>query len=174
MKKIIVYGIFALVFFAVNVPATEAATTTQAVLTEQNVEMRVREYFKDMPVMIEIARCESKFRQYTDSGSPLRGGSSGGMVGVFQFFESIHSSVATNLGFDLTTLEGNIAYAKHVYESEGVSPWNSAKACWDVPIEKLVNSVKITTSPAKQQLEAQVPLLLKIIELLKELQRLRA
>lgn len=103
--------------------ATTTATTTTT--TSVSVEQRVRQYFIDTPVMVDIARCESKFRQFTDSGSVLRGGSTGGMVGVFQFYEQIHAAPARALGFDITTLEGNLGYARVVYERSGTTPWRS-------------------------------------------------
>ena len=131
------------------------------------VEEEVREFFADTPVMIEIARCESKFRQYNADGTPLRGGWSGGMVGVFQFFESVHAPGASALGFDLTTLEGNLGYAKHVYTQSGTTPWNSAKACWesaaDTPKKTELSDNEIT------QLQARIKELTKIVMLLQEL-----
>lgn len=148
----------------------ESEITGTVYLTQAEVEARTREYFKDTPVMIEIARCESKFRQFTDSGNVLRGGSAGGMVGVFQFFESIHTTPAKALGFDITTLEGNLGYAKHVYNTEGTTPWNSAKACWNIP-------TTATPTPAikasKADLQKQIDLLLQLISLLKQLQSLK-
>jgi hypothetical protein len=96
-----------------------------------NVEERVREYFVDMPVMIEIARCESKFRQYTDSGNPFYGGAGGAMVGVFQVYTTVHAAYAKNtLNYDITTLEGNLGYAKYLYQTEGTQPWMSSFPCW--------------------------------------------
>lgn len=174
MKKYFTIGTVVLIFFGASLQLTEAATTTTSFPTQSEVEERVREYFEDTPVMIQIARCESNFRQYTDSGSVLRGGNGGGMVGVFQFFESVHAGAATNLGHDITTLEGNLAYAKHVYKSEGTSPWNSAKDCWDVLENNTSNTDNTNLNPKEERLKLQIELLLKIIELLKELQRLQA
>lgn len=148
-----------------NVQDTESETTKTTYQNQVEVEVRVREYFKDIPVMIEIARCESKFRQFTDSGNVLRGGSAGGMVGVFQFFESIHTAPAKALGFDITTLEGNLGYAKHLYNTEGTTPWNSAKACWNVPTTN--------SHTDKADLEKQITLLKQIIKLLIELRELK-
>src|SRR5690606_12508644 len=97
MKKII-YSAFLFAGVLLSTNDALAATATSAdeltYLNSRAVEEKVRDYFADTPVMVEIARCESKFRQYTDSGQPLRGGSGGGMVGVFQFFESIHQNAA--------------------------------------------------------------------------------
>lgn len=143
--------------------ATSKTTVSTEFFTPAQSETKVREYFKDTPVMIEIARCESAFRQYTDGGNVLRGGASGGMVGIFQFFESIHAVPAKNLGFDITTLDGNLGYAKHVYTSEGTVPWNPAKACWDVAPAKT-----ITKSADKEKLRQQITLLLKLITLLQK------
>ena len=39
--------------------------------------------------------------------------------------------VAEKLGLNLKTLRGNMAYAKYLYEKEGVAPWKSSSSCWD-------------------------------------------
>ena len=148
--------------FTASAATTKTASTSEF-FTPAESEAKVRAYFKDIPVMIEIARCESKFRQFTDSGTVLRGGDSGGMIGVFQFFESIHSTPAKTLGFDLATLDGNLGYAKHVYTTEGTVPWNPAKACWDIAPAKTV-----TKSADKEKLRQQITLLLKLITLLQK------
>jgi hypothetical protein len=107
-----------------------AATAQAQVGLNVDVETKVREYFADTPVMIEIARCESKFRQYADSGNPFYGGMGGLMVGVFQVYTDVHSSFALSIGHDITTLEGNLGYAKHLYLTEGTKPWVSSFPCW--------------------------------------------
>lgn len=143
--------------------ATGKTTSANEIFTKAESEAKVRAYFKDIPVMIEIARCESEFRQYTDAGNVLRGGDSGGMIGVFQFFESIHAVPAKALGFDLATLDGNLGYAKHVHISEGTVPWNPAKDCWDVaPAKAVVKDVD------KEKLRQQITLLMKLITLLEK------
>jgi len=119
-------------FLSCQISLVEAATTSGASSTSDislsvhdraAVESRVREYFSDIPVMIEIARCESTFRQFTDSGSVLK--TAAGMVGVFQLYGEVHETAATALGFDIDTLEGNIGYAKHLYQNSGTTPWRS-------------------------------------------------
>lgn len=146
-----------------TVLAATSTTPATEFLTPVEVEVKVRDYFKDVPVMIEIARCESKFRQYTDSGNVLRGGASGGMIGIFQFFESVHTVPAKNLGFDLATVDGNLGYARHLYEAQGTTPWDPAKDCWDVAPVKAVTT---TTDTAK--LRQQITLLTKLISLLQK------
>ena len=162
-------GLILLVIFLLNTEAANATTKTTPVtpVTQIETEKRVREFFKDTPVMIEIARCESNFRQFTDAGNVLRGGDSGGMVGVFQFFESIHAAPAKALGYDIATLEGNLGYAKQMYKNEGTTPWNPAKSCWDV------KPATVKPPATRAELEAKIKKLLEIIKLLKQLQELK-
>ena len=156
-----IFGLLLLSGFASTALAVE--TTAQATSTPaQTVEETVRDYFADIPVMIEIARCESKFRQFADSGNVLRGGVGGQMVGVFQFFDRYHTSPAYERGFDIETLEGNLAYARYTYEREGTTPWNSARACWDIPSVSTAKTVAVSDA----ELRKQIALLKQIIELL--------
>jgi len=157
---LLIYGMF-----ISSATITHAATTTATSSTELKdpaaIEKRVREHFADAPVMIEIARCESKFSQYTDAGNVLRGGNGGLMIGIFQFFESIHATPALALGFDLSTVEGNIGYARHVYTQQGTTPWVSC-----VPD---VIPVTVVKTMSKADKELQIKLLTKVVELLTEL-----
>lgn len=107
-----------------------------------DVESAVRAYFAETPVMIPIAKCESKFRQYTDNGNPLYGGAGGKMVGVFQIHSDVHASFARGKGMDIETLDGNMEYAKYLYEREGTQPWISSFPCWgkEVSTETEANS----------------------------------
>jgi len=96
----------------------------------QTVEEYVRDYFADLPVMIAIAKCESQFRQTDKSGKLLKNTNSSA-IGVFQIMSSIHDANAEkNLGIDITTIEGNAAYARYLFEKSGTKPWNASKACW--------------------------------------------
>ena len=113
-------------FFLLSIPAISLAQVGLNV----DVEAAVRAKFADTQVMIDIARCESRFRQYTDTGNPLYGGYQAKMVGVFQVYEDIHAEYAKGLGMDIYTLEGNLAYGKHLYDREGTQPWLSSFPCW--------------------------------------------
>lgn len=168
MSKIIYGGgCVALLLFMLSTAAAHAAAATTAsstasstvatttILSPSQIETKVREYFADVPVMIEIAQCESNFRQFTDSGKVFYGGAGGGMVGVFQFYESIHAGPAAQLGFDLDTLDGNIGYAKHVYEKQGTAPW---RAC--------VPATSVTLDP---QTKLKIEIMKKLIGLLQQL-----
>lgn len=94
------------------------------------VEEYVRGYFSDIPVMIEIAKCESRFRQYDTNGEVLRGVVNSLDRGVMQINEYYHLETAEKLGYDILTIEGNTAYARYIFEKSGVKPWVSSSPCW--------------------------------------------
>lgn len=137
---------------AESVASTTASTTN---LTPAEIEAKVRVAFADVPVMIEIAKCESKFRQFTDAGNVFYGGAGGGMVGIFQFYESIHKTAAATLGYDLATVDGNIAYAKHLYKEQGVTPWQSC--------------VPATVPVLDANTQQRIKLMMQLIDLLQQL-----
>jgi len=94
------------------------------------VEEYVRNYFSDIPVMVEIARCESHFRQYDKDGDVLRGEKNSLDRGVMQINEYYHNETSDRLGYDILTLEGNTSYARALFEKYGVKPWISSYPCW--------------------------------------------
>ncbi len=103
-----------------------------------NVEADVRAYFKDTPLLAEIARCESRFRHLGDNGEILRGKVNKSDVGVMQINKYYHDDEALKLGFNLNTLQGNMAFAQWLYDKKGSAPWQSSSGCWQkyVPIAK--------------------------------------
>jgi hypothetical protein len=106
-------------------------TGTRVVFKNFNsVEQTVRVYFADLPILVRIAKCESHFRQYDDKGEVLSGVANYMDRGVMQINELYHNSKALTLGMDIHTLEGNLEYARHLYEQEGTRPWMSSSSCW--------------------------------------------
>lgn len=95
-----------------------------------NTEARVREYFKDIPIMIQVARCESTFRHTLEDGSVLKGKVDSRDTGVMQINTYYHGTTAVQLGLDLEVLEDNMAYARHLYERQGTQPWSASSPCW--------------------------------------------
>ena len=95
-----------------------------------NTEAIVRDYFKDIPVMIQVARCESTFQHTLADGSVLRGKVDSADTGVMQINKRYHTATATALGLNLDDIYGNMAYARHLYEKQGVQPWSASAPCW--------------------------------------------
>jgi hypothetical protein len=92
------------------------------------------------------------------------------MVGIYQFFESIHAAGAKALGFDIATLEGNLAYARHVYNSQGVTPWEPVRSCFE-KTTTATTTLLVTKDTAA--LRAQIKQLTELINLLKKIQELK-
>ncbi len=90
----------------------------------------VETYFEDTPVLAAIAFCESSYRHHNKDGSVLRGKVNTGDVGVMQINERYHSERATQLGFDIYSIRGNMAYARYLYEIQGSKPWKASQHCW--------------------------------------------
>jgi len=100
------------------------------VRNSKTAEQQIRERFKDSPILIEIARCESTFRQFNDDGTILRGRVDSDDTGVLQINKRYHLEAAQKLGFDIETLAGNMDYGELLYKKQGTDPWNASKHCW--------------------------------------------
>jgi hypothetical protein len=123
-------GIALAVSFALSGLSAQAAIAPTVLPSSQTPQEYVADYFSDIPVMVDIASCESHFRQYDADGSVFRGTVNHGDVGIMQVNEYYHADIADKLGLDLYTIQGNVAYARYLYEKEGTQPWVSSKPCW--------------------------------------------
>ena len=95
-----------------------------------NTESYIRHYFADLPIMVDIAYCESRFRQVDEKGQILRGTVNWYDVGVMQINLNYHGNDAKKSGLNLYTLEGNVGYARELYEKQGTDPWVHSSKCW--------------------------------------------
>lgn len=118
--------------------SSPAKASRIATSTDPNVglEALIRKEFADTPVMIEISRCESHFRQFEKDGSVHRGEINPQDVGLFQVNEHYHLEESKKLGIDIYTVAGNIAFAKLLYARNGTRDWNWSKSCWQPASEK--------------------------------------
>jgi len=94
-------------------------------------EEYVRQYFSDIPIMVQIAKCESHFHQVDKYGNIQRGNKTPADIGVMQINETYHKDEARKFNYDIYSLEGNTAYARKLYNEQGTEPWRSSKACWN-------------------------------------------
>ena len=95
-----------------------------------DTESIVRNYFKDIPVMIGVARCESGFRHTLSDGSVLHGRTDSADTGVMQINKRYHQVSAAAMNLNLDNIYDNMAYARHLYETQGMRPWASSAYCW--------------------------------------------
>ncbi len=102
-------------------------TTTEIL----NTESIVRSYFRDIPVMVQVARCESGFRHTLADGSILKGRVDSADTGVMQINRRYHEKKATTMNLDLNDIYHNMAYARYLYETQGTQPWSASAPCWN-------------------------------------------
>ncbi len=132
--------------------ATTSATTTDIDITNatssQDIAEIVQDYYKDTPILANVARCESQYRQYNSNGSVFRGVVNNADVGVMQINEKYHSARAKQLGIDLHTLEGNLEYGALLYKEQGLQPWSASKPCWGSTVAKATVKTNSTVAVA--------------------------
>ena len=142
----IVTRLAAIAVLVAPLSAAAQATTTPERNTNVGIPAQVSAYFPNDPIMVAIARCESRFRQFNSAGTPLDGGS-GGMIGIFQISSGVHTARAKSMGMNIYTIDGNLAYAKYLYQQEGTVPWVSSSACWNTsPISTATSTLTIVAS----------------------------
>lgn len=95
-----------------------------------DTETAVRSYFSDIPVMIQIARCESTFKHTLPDGTVLKGKVDPADTGVMQINMRYHGERARELGLNLNDMYDNMAYARDLYLRQGTRPWNASANCW--------------------------------------------
>lgn len=129
-------------------PVVEIQVQNQA-LRKSNIEKKmsteeyVRNHFADTPILAEIARCESQFRQFDKkTGEVLRGVVNDRDVGVMQINEYYHLETAEKANINIYTLEGNLEYGRKLYKQFGTDPWNSSKPCWGKKVQQIAVEVK--------------------------------
>ena len=99
--------------------------------TAVTLEQYVQNYFAETPVLAKISKCESNYRQFDDQGNILRGEITTDDVGLMQINEFFHAKIAKDMNLDLHTIDGNLAYAKYLYEKKGTAPRKASEKCWN-------------------------------------------
>jgi len=109
----------------------QATTTVESAITgTDQIEAYVRAQYSDTPILIDIARCESRFHQFNKDGTVVRGEVNNKDVGIMQINEIYHAEAATKMGVNIYSTEGNVAFGKYLYQKYGVSPWSASSRCW--------------------------------------------
>lgn len=86
-------------------------------------------------LMRRISWCESRWRQFDESGKVLRGEVDPRDSGKFQVNTYYHLADARKLGYDIFTEAGNEAYAWHLLKTQGTQPWSASQYCWSSEAE---------------------------------------
>lgn len=98
--------------------------------TNEYAKERMLEEFGTSTVMARIAFCESTDRQFYDDGEVLKGEKDSDDRGLFQINQVYHLKESESLIMDTATVDGNIEYAKFLYQTQGTAPWKASSKCW--------------------------------------------
>ena len=109
---------------------TALKTSPDYPLTSVSVEAYVRDYFANDPILAEIAKCESTFKQFDSKGRVIKGKVNSGDIGIMQINKYYHEDEAIKQGFDIYTIDGNLGYAKWLYGKYSDAPWVHSSKCW--------------------------------------------
>ena len=84
--------------------------------------------FRELPIALQIISfCESGAKQYDKKGRIIKGPLK--EIGIFQI-HPIHFNRAFKEGFDIFSPTGNMAFALHLYNRNGLNDWLASKKCW--------------------------------------------
>ena len=111
--------------------SVERPTSTSASRIYSDIVEASQRYGVDTDTALRIAYCESGFRQYNESGEPLRGQQNPADIGIFQINEKYHLDQSQALGFDIHQRYGNIEYAMWLIKKETNKHWKWSKPCWN-------------------------------------------
>lgn len=98
--------------------------------SSRGTEEIVRSYFRDIPILVEIARCESTFVHNLPNGQVLQGRVDSADTGVMQINRRYHEARASAMQLNLNDIYHNMAYARYLYETQGTQPWSASMPCW--------------------------------------------
>ncbi len=120
---------------------SERATTSQVISVrplknEKDIEAYMRKQYAGEPILVDIAWCESRFRQFSEDGTIIRGEKNKADIGIMQVNEKYHTEDAKRLGIDIYTAEGNITFGKYLYKKYGTKPWSASSKCWSQELAK--------------------------------------
>lgn len=154
-NRFVILAIVTAITFLTALPVAFGQTSFEK---PSEIEKKVKTAFTDAPVMIAVAQCESGFRQFYDSGNVFRGSSK--YIGIFQIDETLHKNTASAIGFDIYTVDGNIGYARHLYTTQGATPWRNCSNKYYGLVQTVQPSVvpiAVAVAPAPVVTTAKAP-----------------
>lgn len=120
---------------AILQPSADSATTTkevkiEVVMSQERMIQEIHKIFWDAPIMVKVAHCEGIKNGKLDNQAynPTNGS---GDTGIFQISEKYHGKEYRRLGFtNMGDFQQNLAYARILYERNGLSDWEASRHCW--------------------------------------------
>lgn len=120
----------------ISLPVIEPVATATVPLKLKSTPVVAAPISELEPTLKRICSCESNGhpngepRQFNADGTVLKGKINPLDTGMCQINLKYHESTAMKMGLDLFTAEGNFAYATWLFETQGTTPWNWSRSCW--------------------------------------------
>ncbi len=91
--------------------------------SEEGIKQKIRETFpEESETMVRIAKCESNFNYKVVSPTNDHG--------LLQINQAAHGKRLAELNINALTVEGNLKYARMLYDESGTNSWYMSKECW--------------------------------------------
>ncbi len=127
-----------------KIETTFAVSPTSREVDPEYVKELAIDYFSDIPVMVAICECESHFEHYRSDGTlnvsrarNKAGKRVSSATGACQILYKGHFDIwAQTAHTNITTIEGNFAQARRMYNESGTSPWDESRNCWEPKMHK--------------------------------------
>lgn len=112
---------------------TIAGESLTAEAQRKHISTLIAEYFPDdYATMKAIANCESTgLLHRLPDGSLLPNKEGSSARGVFQVLMGVHAEEMQRMGLDPTNDDNYMTYVRHLYDSQGLSPWKESSDCWN-------------------------------------------
>lgn len=100
--------------------------------THERIVEEIHKVFPDAPIMLKVAKCEGTRHGLLDpkAFNPTNNSNDSG---IFQISEKYHGGTNGYRALGLTDMfdvKQNLAYARHLYDTQGLEPWKWSKPCW--------------------------------------------
>lgn len=93
--------------------------------TPERIAQEIDKVFPDAPIMHDVMRCESGGNN--DAYNPTNNSHDNGL---FQISDLYHGPEVRRRGLDVGNPADNIAFARILYDRNGLQDWSASKHCW--------------------------------------------
>jgi hypothetical protein len=89
-------------------------------------------HYRESPVMVKVAACESTLKHVLPDGR-LNVGPDGHDWGVLMVRKPVHEKDLRQLGINPADFAQNVAFATYLLGRDGLRPWVMSQRCWGTP-----------------------------------------
>lgn len=111
-------------------PAIAGGSVPTSKDPEHIAELIVEYFPKNYRDMQVVANCESTGLVHRNPDGTLIANPTSTARGVFQLLMRIHGPEMKRMGLDPNNDDDYMKYVRHLYNSQGLEPWDETRSCW--------------------------------------------